>query len=101
MAVVSAGAGMQVNLAATMVPDTASCVLCCQDHDNKKITIGLAQVLDARAIGSNVGPCRGFGFVTMATVEAAAAAIKYAFSCILLPPAQTIFEQSSFNHPPM
>lgn len=39
----------------------------------------LPQVLDARAIGSNIGPCRGFGFVTMATVEAAAAAIK----CVL------------------
>ena len=36
------------------------------------------EVYDARAIGANQGQCRGFGFVTMATSEAAAAAIKCA-----------------------
>ena len=34
------------------------------------------QVLDARAIGAHLGPCKGYGFVTMASVDAAAAAIR-------------------------
>lgn len=34
------------------------------------------EVHDARAIGSNQGPCRGFGFVTMASIEAANASIN-------------------------
>jgi hypothetical protein len=34
------------------------------------------QVLDARAIGAHLGPCKGYGFVTMGSIETAAAAVR-------------------------
>ena len=40
------------------------------------------QVLDARAIGAHLGPCKGYGFVTMGSIETAAAAIRQASDAV-------------------
>jgi len=48
-------------------------MLCCAKFKRHLI---MDQVLDARAIGAHLGPCKGYGFVTMASVDAAAAAIR-------------------------